>query len=215
MKTKQIRIFRYQSPVKVLGFFSRAVIWVQGCKFACTNCIVPESWDLEEGGESISLQFLADWILTQKGIEGVTFSGGEPMLQAEELSNLIDIIKLKKDLGVVCYTGYTLENLVRHGSQYQKLLLSKIDLLIDGLYKEELHSDLRWRGSKNQRLLPLTNRYKKLVQEILKQDDSGCGLEFFVDNNGILSFNGVPNQPNFREMFEQKMSEKGIKLPSD
>ena len=50
------------------------------------------------------------------------------MLQAEELSNLIDIIKLKKDLGVVCYTGYTLENLVRHGSQYQKLLLSKIDL---------------------------------------------------------------------------------------
>ena len=128
MKTKQIRIFRYQSPVKVLGFFSRAVIWVQGCKFACTNCIVPESWDLEEGGESISLQFLADWILTQKGIEGVTFSGGEPMLQAEELSNLIDIIKLKKDLGVVCYTGYTLENLVRHGSQYQKLLLSKIDL---------------------------------------------------------------------------------------
>ena len=74
---------------------------------------------------------------------------------------------------------------------------------------------MRWRGSKNQRLLPLTNRYKKLVQEILKQDDSGCGLEFFVDNNGILSFNGVPNQPNFREMFEQKMSEKGIKLPSD
>ncbi|BAQ63132.1 ribonucleotide reductase of class III (anaerobic) (plasmid) [Geminocystis sp. NIES-3708] len=215
MNTKQIRIFRYQSPVKVLGFFSRAVIWVQGCKFACPNCIVPESWDLEEGGESISLQFLADWILTQKGIEGVTFSGGEPMLQAEELSNLIDIIKLKKDLGVVCYTGYTLENLVRYGSQYQKLFLSKIDLLIDGLYKEELHSDLRWRGSKNQRLLPLTNRYKKLVQEILKQDDSGCGLEFFVDNNGILSFNGVPNQPNFREMFEQKMLEKGIKLPSD
>lgn len=121
MNTKQIRIFRYQSPVKVLGFFSRAVIWVQGCKFACPNCIVPESWDLEEGGESISLQFLADWILTQKGIEGVTFSGGEPMLQAEELSNLIDIIKLKKDLGVVCYTGYTLENLVRYGSQYQKL----------------------------------------------------------------------------------------------
>lgn len=211
MDTKQIKVFRYQSPVKVLGPYSRAVIWVQGCKFACSDCIVPESWDLD-GGESISLQFLGDWILTQEDIEGVTFSGGEPMLQAEELSILIDMIKQKKDLGVVCYTGYTLENLVRHGNQNQKLLLSKIDLLIDGLYKQELHGDWRWRGSKNQRLLPLTNRYKKLVQEILKQDDSSCGLEFFVDNNGILSFNGVPNQPNFREKFEQKMLEKGIQL---
>ncbi len=214
MNTKQIRIFRYQSAVKVLGFFSRAVIWVQGCKFACLNCIVPESWSLE-GGESISIQFLADWILTQTDIEGVTFSGGEPMLQAKELTDLIDIIKQKKDLGVICYTGYTLENLLRQGNQPQRLLLSKIDLLIDGLYKEELHDNLRWRGSKNQRLLPLTNRYKNLVMDILKNDDISSGLEFWLDRDGNLSFNGVPNKPNFRQQFETKMSEKGIKLMSD
>lgn len=214
MNSQQIRIFRRQCPVKVLGAYSRAVIWVQGCKFACDDCIVPESWSLE-GGELISLSDLAKWILNQQDIEGVTFSGGEPMLQAEKLANLVDIIRQKKDLGIVCYTGYTLEKLISHGDTNQTLLLSKIDLLIDGLYQKELHGDLRWRGSKNQRLLPLTNRYKNLVMDILKNEDISSGLEFFVDNEGNLSFNGVPNKPNFRQQFEEKMSEKGIKLTSD
>jgi anaerobic ribonucleoside-triphosphate reductase activating protein len=47
-------IFRRQSPVMVLGPHKRAVIWVQGCKFACSGCLVPESWD-ETAGETISL----------------------------------------------------------------------------------------------------------------------------------------------------------------
>jgi anaerobic ribonucleoside-triphosphate reductase activating protein len=211
MEVKNLRIFRRQSPVKVLGPFSRAVIWLQGCYFGCRNCIVPESWD-QKAGDLVNITELADWILGENDIEGITLSGGEPMLQAENLAVLIDSIKQKKDLGIVCYTGYKLEHILKFGSQEQRLLLTKIDLLIDGLYKEELHADLKWRGSTNQRLLPLTKRYYNLVKTIINSQDNSDGLEFFVDNGGNLSFNGVPNQPNFRQEFEEKMLQKGIIL---
>ncbi len=209
MEAKNLRIFRRQSPVKVLGPFSRAVIWLQGCDFGCPNCIVPESWD-QKAGDLVNITELADWILGENDIEGITLSGGEPFLQAENLAILIDSIKQKKDLGIVCYTGYKLEQLFKFGTQEQRLLLTKIDLLIDGLYKEELHADLKWRGSTNQRLLPLTKRYYNLVKTIMNCQDNSDGLEFFVDNDGIFSFNGVPNQANFRQEFEEKMLQKGI-----
>ncbi|NEQ18844.1 MAG: radical SAM protein [Microcoleus sp. SIO2G3] len=47
MNEKILRLFSRQSPVSVLGPGQRAVIWVQGCRFACKNCIVPESWPLK------------------------------------------------------------------------------------------------------------------------------------------------------------------------
>jgi anaerobic ribonucleoside-triphosphate reductase activating protein len=40
----KINLFRYHAPVEVLGPGKRAVIWVQGCPFGCSGCIVPESW---------------------------------------------------------------------------------------------------------------------------------------------------------------------------
>ncbi len=206
-----LRIFHQQTPVKVLGPYKRAVIWVQGCNWGCQGCIVPESWS-DHGGYSVSISELRDWILCQENIEGVTFSGGEPMLQAEFLINLISDIKKYRDLGIVCYTGYTLENLQIQGTNYQKQLLTNIDLLIDGLYQKHQHQDLLWRGSSNQRLLLLTPRYEKIMLECLKGGDTSAGLEFLTELNGELSFVGVPNLPNFRQQFEAKMRSKGIKL---
>lgn len=203
-----LRIFRRQGSVRVLGPYTRAVIWVQGCLFACNNCIVPESWDLK-AGELVSVEDLAKWILLQTEIEGITISGGEPMLQAEALSELIGHIRCHKDLGVVCYTGYTLEQLQK-GTICQQNLLQKIDLLIDGVYQEKSHQDLRWRGSTNQRLLPLTNRYQNDVASLTKETDKSTGLEFFIEETGSLGFAGVPNRPNFRQEFEKKLLQKGV-----
>lgn len=208
---KTLRIFRLQSPVSVLGPGQRAVVWVQGCSFACKNCIVPESWDTQ-GGEQFTVAKIATWILAQKNIEGITFSGGEPMLQANGLAHLVDLVQAKANVGVICYTGYKLEHLQQQGTPEQKALLQRIDLLIDGVYVEQLHGDLLWRGSTNQRLLPLTERYRDIIEAQLMEEETSAGLEFFMEPTGEISFVGVPNQPGFREEFESRMLNRGIIL---
>lgn len=206
MNPSKLRIFERRSPVKVLGPSSRAVIWVQGCDFGCKGCIVPESWD-RDGGEEVDIFELVDWILGQQGIEGITLSGGEPMLQAEALSILVDEIKREKDLGVMCYTGFRLEHLKHQGTDSQKVLLEKIDLLIDGVYVERFHSDLLWRGSNNQRIFLISNRYREFLKD---KSDQSAGLEFFYAESGEIGFSGVPAQLNFRQEFESRMLKRSV-----
>ncbi len=209
MNSETLRLFKRQSPVNVLGPGKQAVIWVQGCRFACPSCIVPDSWD-ENAGDLVTVTELVDWVLAVPGIEGVTFSGGEPMLQAEALCNLVDALLDRTNLGVMCYTGYRLEHLEQQGTAAQQTLLQKIDLLIDGLYIEKLHGDLLWRGSANQRLLPLTERYRSLITALLSDADRSAGLEFFMGLAGELSFVGVPNKPGFSQEFEARMLKRGV-----
>lgn len=206
MTDDQLRIFERRSPVKVLGPYQRAVIWVQGCDFACKSCIVPESWD-RKGGEAILASELVNWILAQSEIEGITLSGGEPMLQASPLSQIIEAIKAEKDLGIMCYTGFRFEYLQTQGTETQKALLKQIDLLVDGVYVEKLHGNLLWRGSSNQRLLALTNRYLDYLQS---KSDVSAGLEFFIRESAAIGFSGVPNFPNFRQEFEFRMLQKSV-----
>ena len=206
MNPNKLRIFEYRSPVKVLGPYARAVIWVQGCDFGCKGCIVPESWD-PDAGEEVDISELVAWVLNQTNIEGITLSGGEPMLQAKALSIFIDRLREAKNLGVVCYTGYRLEYLKSQGDTSQNNLLTKIDLLIDGIYAKTLQSDLLWRGSRNQRLLLLSDRYREFLQY---QTDQSAGLEFFLNENGEVGFSGVPTQPNFRQDFESRMSQRSV-----
>ncbi|MDF5716929.1 MAG: 4Fe-4S single cluster domain-containing protein [Rhizonema sp. NSF051] len=204
-----LRLFSRQSPVSVLGPGQRAVMWVQGCRFACKNCIVPESWD-ESDGELMTVAEIADWVLAQPGIEGMTFSGGEPMLQAEALAELVDLVRAKADMGVICYTGDRLEQLQQYGTPEQQDLLQRTDLLIDGVYIEEKHADLLWRGSANQRLLLMTERYQSLILSLLAQGERSVGLQFFMESTGEIQFVGVPKQPGFRQEFESRMLNRGV-----
>ena len=213
-EVRTLRIFRREAPVTVLGPGRRAVIWVQGCPFACRNCIVPESWNAD-GGELVSVAELADWVRTQHDIEGLTLSGGEPMTQAGALTELVRQVRAKRDLGVVCYTGYTHEHLYAHGTPDQRLLLSQIDLLIDGVYLEQRHADLLWRGSANQRLLCLSERYRDAVTALTTEADRSAGVEFFMNAQGAVAFAGVPKQPGFRAEFAAQLAQLGIAFDAE
>jgi anaerobic ribonucleoside-triphosphate reductase activating protein len=201
-----IHIFDHRSPIHVLGPFTRAVIWVQGCPFACQGCIVPESWDVA-GGIAITASDLADWVLAQPNIEGLTVSGGEPMQQAKALVELIDRLQLERDLGVVCYTGYRLEFLLQNGTAAQRTLLKRIDLLIDGRYIPSQHGNLLWRGSSNQRLVCLSDRYRTVLSQL---PDCSVGVEVAVSADGSIDFTGVPAIPDFRNEFESRLRQSGV-----
>ncbi|MBE6903770.1 MAG: pyruvate formate lyase-activating protein [Ruminococcaceae bacterium] len=90
-----MRIFSLQSLGTVDGPGVRYVVFMQGCPLRCPYCHNPESWDAD-GGYETDLASLTDKILRCKEYiknGGVTFSGGEPLLQAKELKKAIELLK--------------------------------------------------------------------------------------------------------------------------
>lgn len=130
-----INIHRLISPVSVLGYGRRAVIWVQGCSNNCIGCIAVDAKN-PDGGAMYSIAQLKEWVLAQDDIEGITISGGEPFEQADALSLFLKELK-EYNLGVICYTGLIYEEIRKNSGQ--KRLLDYIDLLIDGPYVREAH----------------------------------------------------------------------------
>jgi len=133
----------------VLGPGKRVILWVHGCTRNCPGCIAA-GWNGEEAKDALSVTTLTSRILLEEDLTGITISGGEPFLQAEALSMLLTEIRARRELNVIVYTGYLLEEIpaLPNGKQ----LLSQIDALIDGEYKKELDLNEGWRGSTNQRL---------------------------------------------------------------
>ena len=93
-----------------------------------------------------------------KILRGVTFSGGEPMCQPKAFLQLAKKIKAETDLNIICYTGYTIEELEQMNNADINELLDICDWLIDGRFCEELKDlTLPFRGSSNQRIIELKN----------------------------------------------------------
>lgn len=143
----------------VLGPGMRCVLWVHGCCFSCEGCI---GEGYKSGGfQETTAAEAAEWYLSQEA-DGLTISGGEPMLQATALAEMISDIRAVRDCGVIVYTGFTYEALLERAEEDPDVLrfLEQIDLLIDGPYIRELDRNQPYRGSENQRLIPLTSRYR-------------------------------------------------------
>jgi anaerobic ribonucleoside-triphosphate reductase activating protein len=181
------------------------VIWVQGCPFRCPGCVSPELRPFS-GGTAESVEDLSREIIALPYIEGVTFSGGEPMMQALALGALIDRIRSKRVLSFVCFTGFTLEKIITKGTSAQKALLERLDMLIDGPYLQARHTDLKWRGSDNQRIHFLTDRYLDL-QSTLSERGNLIELEF--TNDGQFHWMGIPPL-GFRKSFLEQLQILGI-----
>lgn len=132
----------------------RLTIFTQGCPHDCPGCHNPETHPLN-GGSFHTLDELVARYRENPLLAGVTFSGGEPFLQAGALAELAARIHA---LGgtVITYTGFVFEDLAARALKDAAVdaLLDATDLLIDGPYIQALRSlDIAWRGSSNQRLL--------------------------------------------------------------
>ena len=122
------------------------------------------------GGSTIGVDILADQILCVEKIEGITISGGEPFLQTRALSCLIRKIREKRDIGVVVYTGYLLSEILalagKTNGESTNGFLECIDILVDGLYVKKLDDGRSLRGSSNQVVHRLSERYSP---ELIRQ----------------------------------------------
>ncbi len=134
----------------------RLALYVQGCPHRCPGCHNPQTWD-PAGGTAMALSDLQKLILGANGIDGVTFSGGEPFAQPGPLLSLA-LTARSRGLNVVLYSGYTFEELWEK-SRCDSAVLGLLQagwLLVDGPYLQSRRSlSLPFRGSANQRLIDL------------------------------------------------------------
>lgn len=181
-----MNIARILYPVRVLGPGDRIGIWVVGCHRACPGCSNPELWE-QQSKYDISIPELISIIrkiVSQRSVDGFTISGGEPMHQAEELSELIDRLQeISSD--ILVYSGYTLDELRLSSSKAILAVLSKTGVLIDGPYIETLNDNSLLRGSSNQRIHilnpDLEDRYFDYLQSTSNQ------IQNFITADGVVS----------------------------
>ncbi len=149
----------------------RYAIFTQGCPHNCFGCHNPESHSFTDGEDFDCEQILAE-ILADKLLDGVTFSGGEPFMQAQEMALLAAGIKQGSALNIYCFTGYTWEEIIEQIPTRAGWaeLLQHIDVLIDGRFELAQKSlNLRFRGSSNQCAIDVKQsleRKQKIALEI-------------------------------------------------
>ncbi|MCR4642131.1 MAG: radical SAM protein [Lachnospiraceae bacterium] len=191
MMRDHIYVYIKEPAVRVLGPGVRYGLWVQGCLQHCPGCIAENSHEMK-AGKPISIDALVFEIAHSKA-EGITISGGEPFLQAEELAQLLARVKQKRKMGVIIYTGYKYEDLLK--DEKARTLLEETDLLIDGPYIKELDDGKSLRGSSNQRVIPLTDMYR---EDLSAYGIEGRERETF--NHGILvHIVGIPQHNRAEE----------------
>lgn len=154
----RVRIAGYYHDSLVEGPGRRSSVLFQFCPLSCKGCWVPHLHS-RDGGELVPVSTLAEKLLDPAfERDGVSILGGEPFAQAEGLLALVKELRRHGCQHIVCYSGYTLETLVRKANQQPAIdeVLADIDMLIDGPYVEALaDSGGAWTGSGNQRVIDL------------------------------------------------------------
>ena len=174
----------------------RVVLWVAGCEHCCKGCQNPMTWDPNGGlafDESAKAEIFEQ--LDKSYIEGITFSGGDPLHRAnrEGVTELAKEIKEKyPNKNIWLYTGDRWENIVNYP------IMKYVDVLVDGefvLHKKD--TNLMWKGSSNQRVIDVQAtlaKENKLVPILhcADYDDipMGRGEISGIDRN-IIHFNQV------------------------
>jgi len=165
-----IRIHAYIPITEVNGPGKRFGIWLQGCSRKCPDCYNPDAQETA-GGYEISIEDLYHKIISTQGIEGVSFSGGEPLEQAESLIELMAKIKESTRLTILIFTAFTMPQIEEYAS-----VLRLADHIVLNAKQEKKHCSC-------------LNRPSLCLSDQLPQD-----IEMHVLENGDVQITGFPSE---------------------
>lgn len=189
------------SRSRVNGPGERAVIWFQGCSLRCKGCFNPTTHPFDQSFDR-SIEEIGAWVIAQAGIEGVTFSGGEPFQQAFDLLALSQYIRSRAPaLSIGLFSGYAVSELesgqwktwthrresfvTGHPSLYESIK-AHLDFGIFGRFQQARVTTAKpLCGSANQKVLFFTGRY---AARELEPD----GFELTIDPTGESILTGFP-----------------------
>ena len=146
-------------------------LFVQGCPFHCFGCFNSDTWDFNGGKEwteKTKDKFMK--LINRPYIKRISFLGGECLAEQnlDEILSLIKQIRISyPEKTIWLYTGYELSEIIKQ-EQYEKVsgipdvwskrweIIKQCDVLVDGEYIDEQKDiTLKWRGSKNQRVIDI------------------------------------------------------------
>ncbi len=146
----------------------RTSIYCAGCPNHCPGCHNPQSWDIGNGRLTPISELLDE--VKSDPFANVTFTGGDPMMQAESFTALARAIRRDTTKTIWCFTGFLFEHLLQRKDTMA--LLREIDVLVDGPYIEaQRDADLLFRGSGNQRLIDVPSSLKQGDVILVNEDD--------------------------------------------
>ena len=164
-----IRVAGIENDSIVDGPGFRLTIFMQGCIHKCKECHNPETWDFKRG-KFLPIAEIIRRIKRNPLLQGITLSGGDPFIQADNTYKIIKAIKqynteTNNELDICVYTGYTLEELqdiisycnneylLHYKATKYKNILDNIDYLVDGRFDVTQRTvEAKFRGSKNQKM---------------------------------------------------------------
>ncbi len=151
---------RYIADYKPFSFVDgegvRCALYVSGCLFKCEDCFNEAAWSFKYGLPfTLALEDRIMDDLAHDSVQGLSLLGGEPFLNTEVCLSLVrrmrSVFGGAKD--VWAWSGYTFEQILAEGGDKLELL-SLVDVLVDGPFLlEEKDLSLRFRGSRNQRVV--------------------------------------------------------------
>lgn len=187
----------------------RAVIWVQGCTIGCPGCYNAFTHPHEKRTLATP-SAIAEWVSSLEGIEGVSFSGGEPFEQAKAVRETVVAIREKNPhLTFFAYSGFDVEVLQQNTNEEVVGLLSELDMLSTGPYvHSKRQSNLLWRGSTNQKLHYLTGIYNERQELDWKLTSP---VEEFHFDGEIIHFTGFEGRgSNFLKTMNDQFAVDGV-----
>ena len=208
-----LRVAQVLSPITTLGPGRRVGVWVQGCPLACAGCMSRHTWD-PTGGQDVSIARLAE--LWRRGLDdgcdGLTVSGGEPLEQPRALAALLGAAdRVRRDAGraeadLLVYTGW--EDTEIAASTEARAALGLADAVITGRYRAGEPTQLVWRGSANQRLVPRTALGRRRYAPHLRRAGDRPGVQIRVTEHAVQII-GVP-RPGELSALERDLAARGV-----
>jgi anaerobic ribonucleoside-triphosphate reductase activating protein len=174
------RIHAVEPKSRANGPGSRFVVWMQGCTLGCPGCFNPTTHDAA-GGREIAIADLAEQMRVS-GSEGLSLSGGEPLQQAQASIALLDAARAL-GMSTLAFSGYSIDEI--RALPDGPAVLARLDVLVDGRYVagERLATGLR--GSDNQHIRLLTDRYTQADVEATPV------AEIRIGKDGAIVLTGV------------------------
>ena len=148
------------TPIDIAnGTGCRVVLWTAGCSHHCKECHNPETWN-ENAGQPFDDNAMKELMsaLDKKYIQGITFSGGDPLYK----NNIQTVTEIAKEIkkrfpqkDIWLYTGYLYEDIKDYD------IMKYLDILVDGEFEiDKKDITLLFRGSSNQRLIDVQKTRK-------------------------------------------------------
>ena len=151
-----IQLMQIVEDTTVDGPGWRSSVYCAGCRHACPGCHNPETWPFT-AGVSTSVDEIIERLKKTEG--NITFSGGDPMYQAEAFTELAQRIVTELHRTIWCYTGFLFEEV--SADPVMSRMLPYLEVLVDGPFIEkERNLNLMFRGSNNQRLVDVQQSLK-------------------------------------------------------